>query len=551
MELSAKERELDLSQQNLLIAALCEALTNGEELFTPQLIETHISFVLIVGGFAYKIKKAVDLGFVNFTTLDARRFYCGEEVRLNRRFAPHLYLGTISVTGTVHAPRIDGDGKVLEFAVKMRAFPQDSLADNLVARGRVSLLQIDELAAALARFHLTAKRANQTTKFGEPESILARALENFDDLLRQPVKIDSDLVRTLKQWTKEEFARFNDAFEHRKRADYVRECHGDLHLGNIVCLDGRLTLFDCIEFNDDLRWIDVISDIAFLTMDLDLHGRQDLSARLLNQYIEITGDYEGVKLLRYYQVYRAAIRAKVAALKIKTQSSKPVSVSEGDGYCNLYLSLAQRYVAPKKTALIISHGFSGSGKTTLTQSLLEQVGAIRIRSDVERKRMHGMPALEHSDTDLCSGIYGAAATNATYQRLIGLARSLLTASYPVIVDATFLRRSDRRLFHELAEQIGVPFFIVDADAPVPELRRRIVQRADKGCDASEATLAVLEEQLASQDPFTVDELPYVFRVDSTRFAGLSDSAVMWKPLLARLGLRRTQRRNPPIIIPDG
>lgn len=531
-----QRRELSLSEQNRLVTALCEADSVNGGIAKSRLIETHISYVVLAGEFVYKLKKAVDFGFLNFTTLRARRFYCDEEVRLNRRFAPHLYLGVVPITGSLSSPRIGDGGETLDFAVKMREFPQESLADNLVLEAKLSSADIDELSATLARFHLGAKPAKYDTQFGEPEAILARALENFRELLQLPVKIDTATVAGLEHWTKDEFARRGAAFGYRKHAGYVRECHGDLHLGNIVYLDGRLTPFDCIEFNEDLRWIDVISDIAFLTMDLDYHRRRAFSARLLNQYLEATGDYGGVALLRYYQVYRAIVRAKVAMLKTKSDSHTSAALSAGHKDCTNHIRLAHCYTRLRRPALIITHGLSGSGKTTLTQTLLEQVGAIRVRSDVERKRMHGLASSGRSDSGLGAALYAPDATAATYYRLLVLARTLLTAGYTVVVDATFLKHRHRWLFHQLAQEFAVPFAIADIYAPVDELRRRVNQRADQGRDASEATSAVLERQLASQEPFTADERPHVFWLDST---GLMDPAAgtgAWKPLIERVTL---------------
>jgi aminoglycoside phosphotransferase family enzyme/predicted kinase len=531
-----QRRELSFAEQNRLVTALCEAESVSGGIAKARLMETHISYVVLAGEFVYKIKKTVDFGFLNFTTLRARRFYCDEEVRLNRRFAPYLYLGVVPITGSLDSPRIGGGGETLDFAVKMREFPQESLADNLVSQATVSSAEIDELSATLARFHLAAKPAKYDTKFGEPEAILARALENFRELLQLPVKIDTALVAVLEHWTKNEFARRGAAFEYRKYAGYVRECHGDLHLGNIVYLDGRLTPFDCIEFNDDLRWIDVISDIAFLTMDLDYHRRRDFSARLLNQYLEATGDYGGVSLLRYYQVYRAIVRAKVAVLKAGSDSHTSTEISEGDKDYSNHIRLADTYTRLRQPALIITHGLSGSGKTTLTQSLLEQVGAIRLRSDVERKRMHGLDSSGRSDSGLGAGLYAPDVTAATYHHLLGLARPLLAAGYPVVVDATFLKHRDRWLFRQLAQELAVPFAIADIYAPVDELRRRVNQRADQGRDASEATSAVLERQLESQEPFTADERPHVFWLDSTSLMGPAAGAGAWKPLIEKLTL---------------
>jgi uncharacterized protein len=535
---NCRHKELSHSEQERLVAALSKANLMSAEMVKPRLIETHISYLLLIAGLVYKIKKAVDFGFLNFTTLQARQFYCAEEVRLNRRFAHDLYLGVVPITGSLESPRIGGSGDALEFAVQMREFPQESLAENLLSQGKLLAAEIDDLAARLAHSHLSADRANSDSKFGEPASFLAIALENFQTVRELSAQSDLATLTELEHWTQDEFARNNALFHVRKQAGYIRECHGDLHLGNIVRWSGHLTPFDCIEFNEEFRWIDVLSDIAFLTMDLDCHQRPDFAARLLNQYLEITGDYEGVGLLRFYKVYRAMVRAKVALLKTNTEFSKSTVASKvNHDYSNL-LRLARSYGDPQKTALIITHGLSGSGKTTFTQALLERVGAIRVRSDVERKRMQGLAVSERSNSGLDTGLYGPDATIATYRRLLDLARSLLVAGYPVIVDATFLKRHDRQLFRQLARELSVPFAIADLYAPADELRRRIIQRANEGCDASEATLDVLERQLVYREPLTADERAHVFRLDSTSWVGLRGAVEAWKPLIESLSLNK-------------
>src|SRR6266516_4567782 len=291
--------------QARLVAALAKPPHFGAR-FGPDceqvtVLETHISYVLLTGRYAYKLKKAVDFGFLDFTTLAARRHFCEEELRLNRRLAPALYLDVVPITGSVDAPIVGGDGIAIEYAVKMGEFPQDALASGLLTRGELVPADIDALAAMVAAFHGAIEVAAAGAGFGAPEGILQRAQDNCSALL--PL-LDDPAERA--------HAARRGAFLRRVEEGFVRECHGDLHLGNIARIDGELTIFDCIEFNPALRWIDVMSEVAFTVMDLEDRGRADLSHRFLNAYLERTGDYSGLAVLRFYLVYRALVRAKIA-----------------------------------------------------------------------------------------------------------------------------------------------------------------------------------------------------------------------------------------------
>lgn len=435
------------------------------------LVETHISYVLFDRGVALKIKKAVRFPFLDFTTLAAREFFCREELRLNGRLAPSIYLDVIPITGSVDAPVLGGTGPAIEYAVRMRAFDQDGLLSRVIARDELTTGRVDSLAAAVADFHARTARAGADTPYGRPELILEDARANF-------AVVANDALR---EWTEREGARRLETFAARRQQGFVRECHGDLHLGNIALVDDAVTLFDCIEFNAAMRWIDVMSDVAFLVMDLLDHNRPDLSARFLNGYLQRTGDYGGLAVLRFYTVYRAMVRAKIARAR------------NDDAECRGYVALAARETSPRPPALVITHGVAGSGKSTRAQALVDG-GAIAIRSDVERRRLFG------------PGVYTDAATRLIYARLADLAHTIVSAGYTVVVDATFLKRSQRDLFHAAADRLHAPFVIADCTAPEPVLQERVARRLARGEDASEATVEVLAQQLATQEPLGLDEL---------------------------------------------
>ena len=516
-----------------------------------QLVETHISWVLLTGSYAYKIKKPVDLGFLDFSTLAQREQDCLEELRLNRRLAAEAYLEVVAICGSPAHPRINGRGEILEYAVKMRQFPMDATLDKLAERGELGNEQIDELAARLAHFHLAeCERASADSSWGEPDAIAMPVEENFRILyawLDDPA--ERGRLGKLQDWCDAEHAHLAPLMAERKQAGWVRECHGDLHLGNLAWVDGGLVIFDCLEFNPELRWIDVISEVAFCYMDLlqksnqfpsadalslqrlwddhllPLRGRIEvgvgkftaLAARFINAWLEATGDYQGVALLRYYAVYRALVRAKVAALR--AGQGDAASRAELAECLQLALNISHpplhthhspltthHFTFSTSLSLTITHGLSGSGKTTLSQSLLEKHGLIRLRSDVERKRLAGFDALEKCGDEVGAGLYDPQSSRRTYQHLAHLAEGLLAAGWPVVVDAAFLERAQRDLFRDLARRMEAPFRILDIRVDPDILRERVRRRQAEGKDASDADLCVLQHQLDTALPLDEDEL---------------------------------------------
>lgn len=511
----ASEQGVPTEDAAALQERLIRAWPAGGAHATVRHVETHISHVLLVGRYAYKIKKPVNFGFLDFSTLEKRRLCCEEELRLNRRLAPEIYRAVIPVTGTPDAPVLGGDrgnSRPFEYAVKMRRFAQSALLDRLLARKALGAGVIDALADRVAVFHAQAPKCAKASDFGSPEVVWSAVSANFRQLRKclSESGACASLDR-LEQWSTERHARLSATFTAR-RADMVRECHGDLHLGNIVLIKGQPVIFDCIEFSPGLRWIDVISEIAFMVMDLEERGRRDYGHRFLNRYLEQTGDYAALPLLPYYQVYRALVRAKVAALRAGQEAEK--NAKHELAMCNKYLAYAERIIQPVPCSLTLFHGLSGSGKSWAAQILLEATGAIRLRSDVERKRLAGFRIDGKTRSEIHGGIYTREATAATYARLAELARETLGAGYPVLIDAACLEAWQREMFRALAEESGVPFAIVHCRAPEDVLRRRLMARELSGNDASEADASVLEAQIASQEPLTREELACCRSVDT-------------------------------------
>lgn len=468
--------------------------------------ETHISWVLVAGAYAYKFKKAVHFDFVDFSSLALRRRYCEEELRLNAKLAPDIYLEVVVVTGDVDHPELGGDGTPIEYAVKMRAFDQQALWSHRVPANLVSAEEIDGLAVHLAQFHEVAPVAGRDRPWCTPEALQSVADETIAQLERSLPDHRKE-VEMVRNWEYAQRGALNAAFIRRRESGRIRECHGDLHCGNIVTLDGKVEAFDCIEFNDSLRWIDVMNDVAFACMDLRFRGHGRWAARLLSRYLEATGDYDGLQVLRYYEVHRALIRCKVLLL-LAEQSSGNAGSSRKEALS--YLSFAMDRISARRPAILITHGFSGSGKSTVARKAVEQLDAIQLRSDVERKRLHGMDS-----TARTGGIYTQDATARTYERLRTLASMVMQSGWTAVVDATFLQHAHRRSFAELAEALGVPFLILDVQTDVATMRSRIVKRMQEDRDASDANLAILERQLSTHDRFSADEIAHVVPVDGS------------------------------------
>lgn len=464
-------------------AALVRALATR---LGATLIETHISWVLLAGGHAYKIKKPLRLPFVDYSTLERRRHCCEEELRLNRRLAPALYLDVVAITGPAQSPAIGGDGPALEYAVHMRRFDDGALLSERLRSQQLGAADIDACAALLARFHREAPVARADSGLASAQQRVARARAALDGAAPMAT---ADEALLLSRWLAVQGRRLAPHWTERLRSGHVRECHGDLHLANLIVVDGGVQAFDGIEFDPALRWIDVIDDIAFPVMDLQAQGRGDLAFRLLNAWLDASGEHAGLPGLRHALVYRALVRAQVARLRGR------------DAEARRYLDAALHWIRQAPPWLALMHGLPGSGKSFVSQRLLQAHGAIRLRSDVERKRLFGLDATADSRAS-GQDIYRGDATRRTYDTLFALARTALRAGWPVVLDAAFLRVAEREAAAALARERHVPWRIVHCEAPPDVLRERLRTRSGDASEADEGTLAVLQ---AAEEPLTAQE----------------------------------------------
>ena len=471
-----------------------------------ELIETHISWVLLAGDYAYKLKKPVDLGFLDFSTLERRAHFCAEELRINRRLAPDLYLDVVTLRQDGERLRFDGEGRVVEYAVRMRRFPQDQQLDRCLERGELGEPDIDEIAELIGAFHESAPRAMQDSDWGTPAAVAAPARENFSQL--KPAlgpDLSGESVDRLEQWTETHFPRLAPRFMSRREHGRVRECHGDLHLRNMARVNGRIVAFDGIEFDPALRWIDVISDSAFLIMDLESRGEPALAWRFLNRWLHVTGDFDGLGLLPWYLVYRHMVRAKVDAIRLNQGSVDPQETSRLSDRIERHFAMALEAKGPAAAVLLVTCGVSGSGKSWLAERLAQRLPAVWVRSDVERKRLFGMSPTQRPPAGTTAEIYSAEASRRTYARLAELAGGILETGYSVIADATYLHRANRDRLLAVAGEHGIPGLILACEAPEETLRARVSRRRAADRDASDAGIAVLESQLRKRHPFGSDE----------------------------------------------
>ena len=479
---------MDTSQQ-----AVVDFLSRPETFGVDRVerIETHISIVFMAGDRAYKLKRAVRLPFLDFSTAEKRAEMCRREVEVNRRTAPDLYLGVVAVTEDGDRLALDGEGEPIDWLVVMRRFAQDALFDRMAVRGRLTQPMIERLADAVANLHRESeRRADQ----GGYEGLRWVIDDNATELAAfVGAPFDGDEVEAYCIAARRVLERHADLLERRRRDGFVRHGHGDLHLGNICLFDGAPTPFDAIEFNDAIACCDVLYDAAFLVMDLEHRELAGLANTFFNRYLVMSGELDGIAAFGLFLSCRAAVRAKIDA--IAASQAAPRDARRLRGEAGTYLHAAIGYLAPAAPRLIAVGGLSGCGKSSLAEALSPRLGAppgaLILRSDVTRKRQFGKVPEER----LSPTAYGEAASTRVYAAMRERAAVALDAGYAVVADATFMRAEERAAIAGIAREHGVPFTGLWLDAPPDVLRRRVRRRHG---DASDATEPVLEGQLRAE-----------------------------------------------------
>ncbi len=476
-----------------------------------QLLQTHISYVLLTGEFAYKIKKPTNFGFLDFTMLEKRHYFCQEELRLNRRLSPNLYLAVKAIVQegdryrfTTEASELSVES-IIEYAVQMHEFPQEGLFSHLFQAGKLTPEMIRQLGVIVAEFHAIAETDIEIQNYGSRTAVQRVETNNYSIgeafIGRSQTQQQYDETRAFTTWFFEHHA---DWFTQRQIDDKIRECHGDLHLNNVCLYQNKIQIFDCIEFSQDFRNIDVIYDTAFMIMDLEFQGRGDLANLFLNTYLEQTGDYWSAALLPLYLSMRAYIRGNVNALALDDPTISEIDKTHSLQRSKDYYSLACRYTRRSPGRLVIMSGLSGSGKSTVARQLAQRLNAIHIRSDAVRKRLAGIPLRAKGDQDgvVESGIYSPEMTQLTYERMLELGVFLAQQGWSVILDAKYDRRTLRQTALETAQASQLPLQIVQCNAPIEVLRDRLRHRTG---DVSDATADLLDSQIKAAEPLIESE----------------------------------------------
>lgn len=478
-----------------------------------QHLQTHISHLFLTDRYVYKVKKAVDFGFLDFTTLEKRHFFCHEELRLNRRLSPDIYLEVVALSRAADGQlSFRADGVAEEYAVKMRRMPEERMLSRLLEQGSVTEADIADIAAKLAGFHAAAAQGNGIALFGTVEAIRSNWLENLRQTVPYCGRTLSERDHALiGEWALQRLEQRGESFQQRLQHGFVRECHGDLHAENI-CLDGQVHIFDCIEFNEKFRYGDTAADVAFLAMDLANHGRQDLALSFISHYQAASGDTTLQQVLPLYLANRAFIRGKVESFRLDDPLISSDEKLAAGARAQRFFRLARGYVLREQfpRLLLLTCGLTGCGKSALADELAFQLGVRHLSSDLERKRLAGVAPTERG-----SAIYSADWNRATYDRLFEAAREQLRSGAGVIVDATFRVRADRERFVRLAAESGVVPVILQLQCPEAVVRQRLEQRQARGDSASDGTWQVYQQQMGSFELPDGDEALLV-PLDATR-----------------------------------
>jgi uncharacterized protein len=482
-----------------------------------RLLQTHVSFLFITDNYVYKIKKPVDLGFLNFTSIDRRRFYCNEEVRLNRRLCPEIYLGVVEVLESASGATFTGEGKVIDYAVKMKKLPEERMLYRLLAEGKVTASDIRKIARTIAEFHLNAERGRTISRYGSITAIRRNWEENFRQIGEfVNISLAKKELHMITQWVETFMARNQALFAERVSRGFIRDCDGDIHLENI-CLTSNVCIFDCIEFNSRFRYTDTAADIAFFLMDLDYHYKKEFSDVFLDEYIKATGDREVLRPLDFYKIYRAVVRGKVESLKMIDRDIPAADRDNAKEKARRYFRLARGYVIrhwlPK--SLFITCGLMGSGKSATASALAFELGMEITASDAVRKELAKSPPEKRSLDAYGAGIYSTAFNEATYRELLSRTEKALKSGRSIIVDATFRRNEDRARFASLAARYAAFFCILHTSCPDKLTRERLYSRIRKAGELSDGRWELFHRQKDDFEPPGTSEGKLIY-LDTSR-----------------------------------
>ncbi|MBI2852361.1 MAG: AAA family ATPase [Chloroflexi bacterium] len=444
-----------------------------------EMVQTQMSFVFLTGDYVYKVKKPVNLGYLDYTTLEKRRYFCQREVELNQRLCPETYLGVVPLTRRRKKIVLGGRSEAVDYAVKMRQLPRDRMLDVLLGKEQVIPEMISQVAQKVVEFHRKAETSAVIRTFGNIFTIRTNTDENFRQTEKYTgVTISQSKYERIKYYTGQFLKSEDFLLEQRVAGDRIRDCHGDLHAAH-VCFSDGICIYDCIEFSDRFRYGDVASEVAFLAMDLDHHGRADLSRAFVNTYVDSSGDKELIGVLNFYKCYRAYVRGKVESFKLDDPYISDTEKQDVREAAASYFDLAGFYTRAKPV-LFITVGLMGTGKTALARALAKRTGTVVISSDVTRKQLASVPLTEHRFEQLNAGIYSQDFTRRTYDTMFAAAGRILAEGGSVILDASFIKSEERLKARELARETGADFFVLECKLGEEQVKQRLTQRLEEG-----------------------------------------------------------------------
>jgi uncharacterized protein len=500
-----------------LIAAMNKSDFYPHHPVTVELIQTHISYVFIAGDIVYKIKKPVNFGFLDFTTLKKRKFYCEEELRLNKRLAPSIYLNVVALSLDETGKYKPGSGKTtIEYAVVMKKLPEEKMLKNMLKQGEADEKVMDAVAAKIAAFHKNADTGGRIDKMGGINTIAHNHEENFAQTKKYiNVTIPEYQYKFIKKYVDKFLNKNKEFFQKRVDENKIRDCHGDLHLEHI-CVADEIIIYDCIEFNERFRYSDVAAEVAFLTMDLDFNGYPAHSETFVQSYLTYSGDAEMLRLLNFYRCYYAYVRGKVTGFRLDQKEVRENEREDISKTATQYFDLAYTYAARlDKPVLILTTGLMGSGKSYQARTLAARLGAEVIRTDLVRKEMLNINPKESHYEDFGQGIYSDDLSRLTYEKAYELTAQKIKQGKPVIIDASFKKRHERQRAAQLAHKLSIPFYVIECTCSDEVTRKRLEKRVRQRDNASDGRWDIFHKQKSDFDTVNEVTAKQLFRIDTS------------------------------------
>jgi len=506
-----------IHDQNMVIQAMLKPETYPQPLKKITHIQTHISHIFLTGGLVYKIKKSVDFGFLDFSTLAKRRYFCHQEVKLNRRLTKNIYLGVVKITSEKRKPTINGKGPIIEYAVLMREMPQERMMNRLLVEGRVGEKDILALVRKLVPFYQEARTGKGVNPFGRIEVMVKNTEENFAQTQPYVGRLVATRTYTrIVSGTRDFLNNNQELFNKRIRERRIRDCHGDLHSANI-CLDKKPQIYDCIEFNHRFRYSDIACDLAFLSMDLDFHGRLELSRLFMKEYVRRSKDYDLHRLFNFYKGYRAFVRAKIHSFTSESPDISPKEKKYEIRLAKKYYHLASQYIQKDRNPeLLVVFGLMGTGKTSLAKELARQTGWPVFSSDEIRKALEGISPTDRKWEPFEKGLYSEEMSQKTYWKIRDEAQKRLRQGQSVILDGSYKRQAERIALMKLAKKNKARIRFLECRAPIKEIHQRLGQRGRDAMAVSDGRWEILNLQRKDFDPVNDPVKSNNFLIKTTR-----------------------------------